>query len=55
MCYSDTAFYEKLQKLYENKCGQAEQAKSTPNSLRYQVLKAEADAIKAEIVLSGPV
>lgn len=52
MVYGDMIQYEKLLKLYENKCGQAERAKSSTNTLRYQILVAEAEAIKAELELS---
>lgn len=53
MYYKELDVYEKLLKLYEGKCGQAEKASGSPDSLRYQILKAEADAIKAELELSA--
>lgn len=40
-----------LRRLYLNKCGQLEKAKTSSNTLRCQVLKVEAEAIKAEIGL----
>ncbi len=49
MCYEEASQIARLQKLYDDKCGQAEKASSAPHSLRYQVLKAEADAIRAEL------
>ncbi|MFT6122536.1 MAG: hypothetical protein ACJAWS_002598 [Oleiphilaceae bacterium] len=38
-----------LRRLYLSKCGQLEKAKTSSNTLRCQVLKVEAEAIKAEI------
>lgn len=49
MYYDAHDRYEKLLRLYESKCGQAEKAKSSANTLRYQILVAEAAAIKAEL------
>lgn len=40
---------EMLRRLYLSKCGQIEKAKTSTNTLRSQVLKVEAEAIKAEI------
>lgn len=40
---------EMLRRLYVNKCGQIEKAKCSSNTLRSQILKVEAEAIKAEI------
>jgi len=40
---------EKLRKLYANKCSQIEHAQLSPDELRYRVMKAEADMIKAEL------
>jgi hypothetical protein len=40
---------EMLRRLYLSKCGQIEKAKTSTNSLRSQILKVEAEAIKAEI------
>ena len=40
---------EMLRRLYLSKCGQIEKAKGSPNTLRCQVLRVEAEAIKAEI------
>ena len=39
----------KLEKLYENKCLQAEKAKTLSKPFMYQVLKAEADNIRLVI------
>ncbi len=49
MSHEEQARFDRLQKLYSNKCGQMEQAKLASSSFRYQVLQAEADAIKAEL------
>lgn len=38
-----------LEKLYQNKCLQAEKAKAGANTFMYQVLKAEADNIRFAI------
>ena len=40
---------EMLRRLYLSKCGQIEKAKTSTNTLRSQILKVEAEAIKAEI------
>jgi len=40
---------EILKKLYIGKCGQLEKAKLSSNHFRYQVLRAEAASIKAEL------
>mgnify|MGYP000046389548 FL=1 len=49
MTYDKHTRIEILRRLYLGKCGQIEKAKSAPNTLRFQVLKVEAEAIKAEI------
>lgn len=40
---------EMLRRLYLNKCGQIKKAETSSNTLRCQVLKVEAEAIKAQI------
>ena len=40
---------KKLRKLYANKCSQIEHAHLSPDELRYRVMKAEADVLKAEL------
>jgi len=53
MCYDGNARLTTLHRLYVNKCGQLKKAKLASNLLRYQVLKAEAEAIKSELDLGG--
>ena len=43
---------EMLRKLYVSKCGQIKKAETSPNTLRCQVLKVEAEAIKAQIEIA---
>lgn len=49
MSSEEQARFDRLRKLYTNKCGQLEQAKISSSAFRSQVLQAEADAIKAEL------
>lgn len=49
MCYDQNARLNTLYRIYVNKCGQLPKAKLSSNLLRYQVLKAEAEAIKVEL------
>ncbi|MDX1451328.1 MAG: hypothetical protein R3183_02140 [Oleiphilaceae bacterium] len=49
MSHQDQAKFDRLKKLYTDKCGQLEQAKISAHAFRCQVLQAEADAIKAEL------
>lgn len=51
MTYDKNAQMELLRRLYLSKCGQIEKAKLVSNTLRCQVLIAEAEAIKAELGL----
>jgi len=49
MTHNKHSRVEMLRRLYLSKCGQIEKAKESTNTLRCQVLKVEAEAIKAEI------
>jgi hypothetical protein len=49
MCNDKQLRVEMLRRLYLSKCGQIEKAKTSTNTLRSQILKVEAEAIKAEM------
>jgi hypothetical protein len=49
MTYDKYTKIEMLRHLYLGKCCQIEKVKASPNTLRLQVLKVEAEAIKAEM------
>lgn len=49
MTHDKNSRVEMFRRLYLNKCDQIEKAKASSNTLRCQVLKMEAEAIKAEI------
>jgi len=49
MTYDKYTRIEMLRRLYLGKCCQIDKAKVSSNTLRFQVLKLEADAIKAEM------
>ena len=52
MTYDKHTRIEMLRRLYLGKCGQLNKAKASSNTLRFQVLKIEAEAIKAEMNMS---